>query len=465
MQSITITDLRNGKQDVDHIAAIATSTAPTATDRLGATKQTMKGILDDLNATAAITATGMNRAAAEAAAALATTARDAAIASADIYATTAAGIAATTTGKYFSVPSVDSNEYLILYLNSAGTAVEKKRYPSAAAIAAIMGKIFSSLAPGYAAAFVDGRGKIAAGILDDGSFKIAELQALAAIGGDYSPETLTIGGVKFSLQEIPGYILALVDPDGRIAIGVKTSGEFVCGKITALEASLPGGLGGGTVPTMAEIGAYFGLPNYTTTNAYALGDSTVANNGVNQPAILSLLASGRIKNYLAVPGHTIAQQKTVWVGTTVVAADVGWVIVQIGLNDLAPAEAASVAIARLQDLINTVRATIGPTKTLLISQMIPCRQRLINIYGAVDGVTSQQKWVDMNAAIAGTGPTPITGVDGRITSHVALMGDGAGNLKSIYDTGDAIHPNTAGRTVNAAAWLSGLRSINVGLVA
>lgn len=159
MQSITITDLQNGKQDVDHISAIATSTAPTATDRFGATKQTMKGILDDLNAIAAITATGVNRAAAEAAAALAATngatqvalattqagqaaaaktaaeaARDAAIASADIYATTAAGIAATTTGKYFSVPSVDSNEYLILYLNSAGTAVEKKRYPSVAAV-------------------------------------------------------------------------------------------------------------------------------------------------------------------------------------------------------------------------------------------------------------------------------------------------------------------------------------------
>lgn len=48
-----------------------------------------------------------------------------------VYPNTAAGIAATTTGKYFSVPSSNTGEYLILYLNNAGAAVEIKRYPSA----------------------------------------------------------------------------------------------------------------------------------------------------------------------------------------------------------------------------------------------------------------------------------------------------------------------------------------------
>lgn len=60
-------------------------------------------------------------------------ARDAAQLSAGVYATTAAGLAATTSGRYFSVPAAGSTEYLILYLNSSGTAVEVKRYPSAAA--------------------------------------------------------------------------------------------------------------------------------------------------------------------------------------------------------------------------------------------------------------------------------------------------------------------------------------------
>jgi hypothetical protein len=43
MTAITIADLNNAKLDVDHIAAIATSTSATSTDRLGNVKQTMAG--------------------------------------------------------------------------------------------------------------------------------------------------------------------------------------------------------------------------------------------------------------------------------------------------------------------------------------------------------------------------------------------------------------------------------------
>jgi lysophospholipase L1-like esterase len=48
MPAINITDLNNAKTDVDHIAAIATSTAPTATDRLGNVKKTMAGASADV---------------------------------------------------------------------------------------------------------------------------------------------------------------------------------------------------------------------------------------------------------------------------------------------------------------------------------------------------------------------------------------------------------------------------------
>lgn len=51
-----------------------------------------------------------------------------------VYANTADGLAATTTGKYFSVPSAEAAEYLILYKNSGGAAVEVKRYPSAGTV-------------------------------------------------------------------------------------------------------------------------------------------------------------------------------------------------------------------------------------------------------------------------------------------------------------------------------------------
>lgn len=156
MPAITITDLENAKTDVDHLAAIANSTAPTATDRLGRTKQTLAGLSAEFpnaaanaaaaaasatqaaneatSAAAAVDAAFAEATAAQASRVAAESARDAAQLSAGVYATTAAGLAATTTGRYFSVPSADSTEYLILYLNNAGAAVEQKRYPSVAGV-------------------------------------------------------------------------------------------------------------------------------------------------------------------------------------------------------------------------------------------------------------------------------------------------------------------------------------------
>jgi hypothetical protein len=48
MSTITIADLANAKTDVDHIATLATSSAMTATDRLGNTKSTMYGAVETL---------------------------------------------------------------------------------------------------------------------------------------------------------------------------------------------------------------------------------------------------------------------------------------------------------------------------------------------------------------------------------------------------------------------------------
>jgi lysophospholipase L1-like esterase len=114
----------------------------------------------ELGADATVTQSGVNAAAAAASASAALTAlagavteklsaenaktgaeiaRDAAQLSAGIYLTTAAGISATnaTANKYFSVPSAVSAEYLILYCNNAGVAVEQKRYPAAAKVQAL----------------------------------------------------------------------------------------------------------------------------------------------------------------------------------------------------------------------------------------------------------------------------------------------------------------------------------------
>ena len=98
----------------------------------GGTLPTFAAMQEGLNAAAAITETGQNRQAAEAAKTAAEAVRDVASSLAGIYQDAASGLAGTASGDYFSVPSQLDDEVLILYRNDAGLAVEVKRYPSAA---------------------------------------------------------------------------------------------------------------------------------------------------------------------------------------------------------------------------------------------------------------------------------------------------------------------------------------------
>lgn len=195
-------------------------------------------------------------------------------------------------------------------------------------------------------------------------------------------------------------------------------------------------------------------------NGFALGDSTIsAYNGTQ--SVPSFIDSVHAKVVLADPADTIAQQKTAWQNASG-KSDAAWVVIQVGLNDLVPgADTAPLAIARLQDLVDTVVADVPASCAVFVSKMIPCRARLIVLYGEVNGETSYQKWLSMNEAIAGGGAFPITGVDGRVTAHEPLMNDGSGNLAAAYDTGDGIHPNNAGREVNAQAWEDALNAAGI----
>lgn len=212
----------------------------------------------------------------------------------------------------------------------------------------------------------------------------------------------------------------------------------------------------------AILGAGINYALFPGTIGYALGDSdsTVAAY-LGQPSLISLVSTIRTPVNIATPGDIISGQKSRWQALTIDTSLVGWVVVQIGLNDLSPGESANVAISRLQDIISTVRASIGSLRKLLVSNMLPARQRLIDLYGDTNGPISQQKWVDINAAIAGAGPSPITGVDYRIASHVPLLDDGSGNLAAAYDTGDHIHPNAAGRQIMADAWKTALVALRI----
>ncbi|MFZ9845254.1 MAG: sialate O-acetylesterase [Candidatus Nanopelagicaceae bacterium] len=120
------------------------------------------------------------QAAAEAAAAAAQlaevgaeTARDSSWVNNRIYATTAAGIAATSSGQYFSVPAALNDEYLILYLNNAGVANEIKRYPSVNAIAPLK----STPVPDAVYAVQDNSSSAAMVVESDGDFLFSSIDS------------------------------------------------------------------------------------------------------------------------------------------------------------------------------------------------------------------------------------------------------------------------------------------------
>ncbi len=189
-----------------------------------------------------------------------------------------------------------------------------------------------------------------------------------------------------------------------------------------------------------------------TGNVCIIGDSVIAAYSTYIAISASLTISGTLTD-VSTAGETIAEQKTRWdaiaAGTKTA---MNYVFVQIGLNDLDPAESAVTAIGRLQVLINAIN-TDAPSAKVIIGTLTPCKQRLIDVYGAVPGATAYQKWLDINIAIRG-GANAVTGTDEYIDTHTDDMNDGSGNLAALFDSGDHVHENNIGRAIISDAWLT-----------
>lgn len=100
----------------------------------------------EASATASKDAAALSAASASASADAAAVSADAAAASGRIYADTTAGLAASTDGQYFYVPSGSADESLILYVRTDGTtATEVKRLPAASTVAALANATYNSL--------------------------------------------------------------------------------------------------------------------------------------------------------------------------------------------------------------------------------------------------------------------------------------------------------------------------------
>jgi hypothetical protein len=194
-----------------------------------------------------------------------------------------------------------------------------------------------------------------------------------------------------------------------------------------------------------------------------IGNSTIAaySCGAGVETFLMTKADSAVGTTItndAVPGHTIAQQRAVWEADAS-RGTYDWITVEIGLNDLDPTEAASVALARYQRLIDTINAQKKSSAVVVVAAMTPCRQRLIDLYGSTDGPVAYAKWLAMNNAIMGGQPGKITGVDYRVDKHKKLMMAGNGNLLPEYDCGDHIHETDEARKIVASVYREALNNI------
>lgn len=155
-------------------------------------------------------------------------------------------------GKYFSVPSADTAEYLILYLNSAGTAVEQKRYPSTALIAPLL-----LTAPrGYAWAITDQDGRVALGVSDDGTTVAGKM---APVLFESSEIVITGSGMSLKTPAPFGHTWAIIDQDGRMAAGLTDGGTF---RTSNLEATTLNGVSVQSLLTPDPASASLGAQNF-----------------------------------------------------------------------------------------------------------------------------------------------------------------------------------------------------------
>lgn len=158
------------------------------------------------------------------------TARDEALAAGSIYPTTAAGLAAVVSGKYFCIPSPVSSGYLDLYLNNAGSAVFQKRYPTLDALIAMLGGInFTAPAGGVTA---DGKNVLASIAADAEDGLTYELMSYLTDGSIQSgPLTAFVGALLGGVQ------CTVVTANDRTLIEAREGADGILYEIGGYDAS------------------------------------------------------------------------------------------------------------------------------------------------------------------------------------------------------------------------------------
>lgn len=143
-------------------------------------------------------------------------ARDAAQLSAGIFETTTLGLAATTAGKYFSTPSIITDQALILYQNKLGVAVPITTYPSGKAITDLRNDTKNAVAT---AALRNFSKLYPWAITDEDMNIILAITAKGKIEGLFDK----LPGLKL----LGDYAWVICDSNETVLFGIKWSGEVV----------------------------------------------------------------------------------------------------------------------------------------------------------------------------------------------------------------------------------------------
>lgn len=186
-------------------------------------------------------------------------AASAAMVSGKIYPDTITGLAATTNDQYFTVPSPDSNEYLILYKNDVGDALEIKRYPSAALVDFLRGtepagpvpQFFESLDPEIAPTIIiSPTGKVVAELPDP---RVGSLVETAVVSGFYETLDPEVSGVL--ILSAGGNQVAAIGSEAERLAALETEIQAARGSRSVLADRLDAGL----TPYGDHLGAMFNV--------------------------------------------------------------------------------------------------------------------------------------------------------------------------------------------------------------
>jgi hypothetical protein len=254
--------VKNSAQTADWSTGIAMSNEATqgAVDAAGAAQGYATA------ASNSATAANQSKVAAAASASDAAASAGSAAAAGLIYATTTAGLAATTNGQYFYVPSAaPSQTFVTLYRNDSGVATPINEVPSREALLAALDPLPQTAPLGYGFSVLDDDDRTPFAIRNDGTSVFAAIEAREFSSATVFGEEVGTTTAAFVNYGTSALALSFLDDGGRIVGGIKPDGglrwkdaQIDTGSISSLQTDrinnvpiatvLAGGAGAGPPP-------------------------------------------------------------------------------------------------------------------------------------------------------------------------------------------------------------------------